>query len=243
MRLQPKREASIEAQKQKKAAIDEGVELAKKVDALRATLATEEGNLQKFRTHATQDIAREIDLLLVRKNQLTKECELLAEERIKFLMPVDLKVEWEKVHDLEKEIAAWRADLINREATLIEKESSVEARESEFVHREEQIKEDAALTQQYLTKAQENYDASEQEKEVAQKLKADAEKDIKDTRKSLRLKAQELDERELWLNEKAKELSDKERDLEKEKLHIAAQQKTLKNAWEQIRTLQANKTT
>lgn len=95
MKLLPRKEASLETQKQKKALIDEGMGLATKVDVLRETKVIEEGNLERFRKETIAIAQQEIDAAILKRNLIQDEIGKLEKERTLLQMPLD--AEWEKV--------------------------------------------------------------------------------------------------------------------------------------------------
>jgi hypothetical protein len=89
MRLLEKRAVNAEVATQKKQSTEEGLRLAKKVDALRETLQTEQGNLEDFRTSSIALIQLEIDEKIREKERLTKELARLAWEKSEAMKPLD----------------------------------------------------------------------------------------------------------------------------------------------------------
>lgn len=70
-RLLDKRTVHAELATERKQEIDKGMELAKKIDALRATLLEEKERLERFRTETVKAVQAEIDAL-IRKRDLLK---------------------------------------------------------------------------------------------------------------------------------------------------------------------------
>lgn len=95
MKLLARKEASVETQKQKKALIDEGFNLAGKVDALRETKVKEEGNLERFRSETLKVAQSEIDQAIRQRDYIRDEIKELEKERELLQIPLDS--EWEKI--------------------------------------------------------------------------------------------------------------------------------------------------
>ena len=70
-RLLDKRTVNAELATERKRQIEQGVELAKRIDLLRATLLEEQEKLERFRTETVRAVQIEIDQL-IRKRDLLK---------------------------------------------------------------------------------------------------------------------------------------------------------------------------
>lgn len=70
MRLQSKRAVNADMANQRKRQIDEGLELAKKIDVLRRTYLEEEAKLNTFRTVTVMEVQKEIDELIKKRDSL-----------------------------------------------------------------------------------------------------------------------------------------------------------------------------
>jgi hypothetical protein len=89
MDLLPKKEVERLKADERRKEIDEGVKLAKKVDALRELAAKEEANLEKYRVESTKSLRVEISGLLEQKGTLVKEIKEVEERRRIALIPLD----------------------------------------------------------------------------------------------------------------------------------------------------------
>lgn len=69
-KLLDKRTVNAELATERKRQIDQGVELAKRIDVLRATLAEEQEKLERFRTETTKVVRAEIDELIRQRDNL-----------------------------------------------------------------------------------------------------------------------------------------------------------------------------
>ncbi len=118
MKLLPKRVVNAELALQKKRDIDSGLELARKIDALRETLATEEKNLEQFRTHTIGSVQVEVDAKVHERDALEAENARRRDE-IRNLAPLNLKKEWARVGDDKREIEGWKQHLAEKEVELI----------------------------------------------------------------------------------------------------------------------------
>jgi chromosome segregation ATPase len=137
MRLLPKSEVSKAQATVKKQEIDEGLKLARRIDALRETHASEEASLNKFRTETVTRIHKEIEREEQKLADVIKKRDDARDERKNLLKP--LTKEWAEVEKAKKE-----ALMLKEEA-----ETRVEiAREHE-----EQVKEATKRASDTLTRA------------------------------------------------------------------------------------------
>lgn len=77
MRLLDKKEITADSALERKRQIDEGLRLAKRIDALRQTELEEQAKLGKFRTETLKILKEEVDMLQAKKKALLKEIETL----------------------------------------------------------------------------------------------------------------------------------------------------------------------
>lgn len=77
MRLLDKKEITADSVLERKRQIEEGVRLAKRIDALRQTELQEQANLGKFRIQTLKILKKEVDMLQAKKKALLKEIETL----------------------------------------------------------------------------------------------------------------------------------------------------------------------
>lgn len=96
-RLLDKKTVNAEVATQKKRQIDEGLNLAKKVDALRETKQEEEARLEKFRMESVKKIQNEIDYKVQERDALEDILVPMRAEYERLLVPPDLTEEREKV--------------------------------------------------------------------------------------------------------------------------------------------------
>ena len=110
MRLMPKSAVTKANADAKRKEIDEGLKLAKRVDGLRKTVASEEQSLEKFRASTVANIKAEITPLEEKRDSLKKEVEELQRTRAELLLPLDEA--WEEVELKQKEIEKKEHDVV-----------------------------------------------------------------------------------------------------------------------------------
>lgn len=89
-RLLDKKFVTAEVAKQKTQQIKEGLAIAKKVDAVRESLQTEEKNLETFRTQSITRVHQEIDSKIAERDLLEGKLIPMRAEYVRLLTPPDL---------------------------------------------------------------------------------------------------------------------------------------------------------
>lgn len=117
MRLLPKKEIDSQKAQERKAEIDEGVKLARRVDSLRELQATEEANLTKFRQASLAQLQMEIKPLEEQRDGLLREVTSLEERRAIALIPLD--AEWQKL-DREKALCTEKEEELREREIFLE---------------------------------------------------------------------------------------------------------------------------
>lgn len=103
MRLLP-RKVDIDRSKslERKREIDEGVALAKRVDALRETAAAEAHQLAAYRQSATAQVQRDVDALLLEKDAIKSEIKEATVQLASLRVPLD--TEWQQLNLAKSEL-------------------------------------------------------------------------------------------------------------------------------------------
>lgn len=103
MKLLPKKidieKARLEERKRQ---IDEGIHLAKKIDALRQTALSEEKALREWRKNSLAAVQKEIDDYIIVKENLRVQTEEAEVHRKKLIEPLDK--EWEEINRIKSEL-------------------------------------------------------------------------------------------------------------------------------------------
>lgn len=162
MRLLDRKTITQNINAERKADIDEGIKLARKVDALRETLQKEEQNALKYKSATLDEIQKQIEEKMknrdyLKKENLEREVAKLEEKREKLLIPLDkeyakleertegikkleteVNLMKEKEEKITKEIEKKLKNIEKDEKILNEKLSTVEKRltESEAIQEE-----------------------------------------------------------------------------------------------------------
>ena len=168
MRLLPKKEVSIEASKQKKLLIDEGLKLATTVDALRETKVKEEGNLNRFRTETIASVQHDIDLAIAKRNVLQVEIAELEKEREIQQLPFD--DEWEKIRLTYIKYADQIGTLESAKETIAKQLGENTLKAEELAREEGRIVEMKRLTEENLFHSEDDLQNARAEAERVKSL-------------------------------------------------------------------------
>lgn len=187
MKLLEKNEIQQKKNAERRMEIEEGAKLARKVDNLRETAASEEARLSKFRDANLKKIKEEIDSLISKRDALTGEVERLTEEKRKFQIPLDK--EWEKVREDAEKLKTLSGELEDKQIILSQTAKELDDKKRELEIEESRVNDLKLRTKESLRKAEE-------------KLRQSVE-----TLKEADDKKKEADEYEEW---KKQELSNRE---------------------------------
>lgn len=120
MKLLDKQEVNRLKGVERKLEVDEGVKLAKKVDALRELAAKEQTNLTKFRESSLAIVKAEIDEAIKKRDALRENIEVLTRQQQELRIPLDN--EWNRVKLLSRELDKRAIELDEFNAVLTENE-------------------------------------------------------------------------------------------------------------------------
>lgn len=160
-RLLDKKIANAEVAMQRTQQIKQGLNLSKKVDALRETFSVEESNLEKFRTESIAAVKKEIDAKLQERDILERENLILRNERIELLGPIDLSKAWKEVNSGKEEIESWKQRLSQEQVEILSKKEENALRSEELELREQNAKRKDILLEMTLATAVSNLETSE----------------------------------------------------------------------------------
>ena len=197
MKLLPKTKAASLKTESRKLDIDEGVKLAKTVDALRQAKATEEANLAKFRDQSLQLVKTQINTLITEKDDLVRQKESLVYE----------------VELLQKTIDAKWNDAVQKNTVLNTLKNILEDKIQFISETEQEIKRksaDIALEHERIADFKE-----EQMKTLSsiEKKEEETQQILSETQRERELIIQSLSQRETAFNQKQRDLEYFERDL------------------------------
>lgn len=238
MKLLKREEVNTIKASERKLEIDEAVKLAKKVDYLRKTSSEEEASLAKAREKSLLLLRTDIENLTVEKRVLDIEVKALQEARMLAEAPIDLVEKWDKVKADELRVEDEKVDILNRETNIIAREAGVQATQKFLFVKEETLKENENLTNRLLSEAKDQYEIAEKVRNNAQYEQKKAQKELKSKENELKQKENDLGFQERDLEIEKENLVKEASDIALEKLHIASQQETLRQAWISIKKLQ-----
>lgn len=133
-RLLDKRRVTADVASQKAQEVKKGIELAKKVDAVRETLLEEEARAEQFRTKTIAAIQKEIDSKVIERDGLKQQIQYQREELARLQKPLDdawasLRTEQEKYQQHSIHLKEWEANIGVRDAEIEKRNKQLDDRE------------------------------------------------------------------------------------------------------------------
>lgn len=233
MKLLPKQKVNTLVEDQKRLIIEEGVALAKKVDALRVTLAELEKQHALFVGGMELNLKEKTDHLFREIKERETELKLLEIKRKELLKP--LEDEWARVREKDATLGKFEARIRGKEGELDRKEADMTKRREEAVitlnHikiRERELTRTMDKIDQLKTEAEKNYIkiTSEKEKQEEHFYKQNRE---------LIVREKGIENYEVTLKQKQEQLEIKENKLDKMKIQLIDQRQTLERAMARIK--------
>lgn len=224
-RLLPKSELAIEKANEKRNEIDQGLVLAKKVDSLRETAASEESKLTKFRSETLKVIKDDIDKLIIEKQALESNIESLNAQRIELMKP--LNDAWDKVNAKEHELTEYALSLQNKFDKLSSEKKDFELKSEELDMEEQRITERERETIRLLAQADEDRDKSAELVRQNSKILEDSKNFIEQANKNMLEKEAQIAIREREIELESKKNAKEKRELEIIKARLDDQRATL----------------
>ncbi len=137
-----------------------------------------------------------------------------------------------------KQINVDKKDILDKGTSLIERESKNQLENKLLFERDEALKEKEILTKRYNDEASRNYSESENVKIEIKRLLEESQKAIHTRYVELADKEKDFGYKERDLISQREHLEKDRKELETEKLHVASQQTALRQAWQNIKSLQ-----
>ena len=232
MKLLPKSVVNTEIASQKKKQIDEGLLIAKKVDALRETLASLEKQHKDFLNGMQDELKAQIDPLIKEIAQRKLEITDLEEKRRKLLIPLDTA--WDEVNKIKTDITSKQEELSKKEKELKKSEEVLENRlkkEKENVFKINTIRNEIAKSHQ---KAEENEDKTKQVLESTEIIKKDVLKELEEKTSLIKSREAQVAVKERENNLLREGLDKESKFIKEEKIRLADQRATLERALARI---------
>lgn len=159
MKLLDRKTIVSERADERKQTIDEGLKLARKIDSLRETSASEETRLAKFRVASLQKTKEEIDSLIEKKRSIEAEIRSLEDQRRLAQIPLDQ--EWEGVNTVSSLLDDTEMKLSSQLEIVKERESSLTVREKELAKEEGRVKDERVVSAKLVRESQRKLEASQ----------------------------------------------------------------------------------
>lgn len=232
MRLLKKSAVASEASQQKKQLIDEGIAIARKVDALRQALAGLEEQQSRFVGGMEEELRRRTKALFDEIAGRESEIRALEERRKDLTAPLD--AEWQKVRSASSEVQSSKMLIEKGLKVLAEKEKMSEEkhRNSKAVLARVNVRERELL--KIYEKAEEAADSAEIMKAIAAKEKEESGRDIAERHQAILSREASVAVREREQDILAAMIEEKEREIISEKARLKDRSDTLERAFRRL---------
>ena len=214
MKLLNKSEQTKAKALEKNREIQEGLKLAKRVDALREISAQEDKALKDFRKNALAEISAEILQETKKKEEIEKEVKDLEDRKLEALKPLD--IEWDRVRVAKEE-------LTRKEATLL---NGIEGHKAEYEEINRRIKEVSDKEAHLATVADIAHDKHSEAEKLLKSAKEQAlasKKVSEETEREAKTLVNNAQEKEKYIINREKAVFVKEEELRKKEIDLAKQ--------------------
>lgn len=233
MKLLPPKQLQSKINEQKKAEIDAGIFVARKVDALREEMLSLQKERDDFITGSQAVINYSLKELHNKKGSLEKEIKELEEKRRELLKPFD--EEWGKVEKAKKEILNTKEELRLIKEKLGQESIEIGSEHEKLTKASLRIKRNEEETEKARSNTVSLQEMAQREYEIAHDEHVSQTDAYEKTMSKL---SQSRTEYEVGIQTnkiKKEELDEKEADLIKREKHLASQQIALQIAYEEIK--------
>lgn len=164
---------------EKKMEVDAGLELAKRIDVLRETIAKEEKNLIDYKVITIKQVQSEIDSFITERERLEKEVYEARKERDKLLKP--LTAEWALVDDIKAQLAEEKQGVWEEKELLDNEKQEIEIEKEQIAEiiiktkkNEEETAKAKSETISFKEMAQREYEMAHDEHNKSSKIEEEA---------------------------------------------------------------------
>ncbi len=207
MKLLSKSEITLHKGRERQEQINEGVKVAKRIDNLRETAASEEVALEKFRKESISAINQEIVLKEKEKNELLKEVSDLEDRKAQALLPLDDA--WREVHEKESELTEYALKLQEDRNILEQSEQEHEVEVELLKKNKHRVERERDQSLKSLA------DAEEKRDEAVRNLKS-SQTILEDTKHFSKQEEKRLKDIEIILLSKERDIANMRRNIEAE---------------------------
>ena len=233
MKLLPKKIVQVQVEDQRRAQIEEGVLIAKKVDALREKLADLEKQHSMFVMGIEDNLKEKTEKLFQEIQSRETEIKLLEIKRKGFLKPLD--DEWARVREKDATLSNFEANLRARKGELDRKEENISKKGEEarttlnhIKVREREMERAFIKADQLKIEAEAGY-----LKMIEQKEKQ--EENYYKINRELITREKSIESYEFTLKQKANLIEQEEQFIREEKIRLLDQRQTLERAMARIK--------
>lgn len=225
MKLLPKQEIQDLKAKQRKAEIDEGVKLAKKVDSLREMASKEQATIEKFQKESLNNLRSEIQKLIDLRDSIIEEIKGIKEEKIAVIVELD---------EREKEIDKRESGLRLLKKIIEDKEIELDFREKEQGDIIKEINEIKGKVIIQMEESNEILSKSREELIIASDMSSKSKQKLIDVDKYFEAKSKELLEKETSLLSKEQDLKIIDSRLSKKEIELNDRDKSIQDRYQTL---------
>jgi len=225
MKLLTKSEQSKAKALEKNREIQEGLKLAKRVDALREISAQEDKALKEFRKNSLAEISKEISKEASKKEELEKEVKELEDRKTEALKPLDL--EWDKVKVAKEELTRKEATLLNGIEGYKAEYEEINRRNKDISNKEAHLATVADIAHDKHDEAEKLLKSAREQALASKKVSEETEREAKTLINNALEKEKYIINREKAISVKEEELRNKEIELAKQVIAIRDREATL----------------
>lgn len=232
-KLLDKKIVNAEVATQKKNLIDSGLKIAKKVDAVRETLQTEEKNLEEFRAQSIKRVQVDIDQHIKVLDDIKLQIKDRREELTQLQLPLNQK--WEEVNKAQAICNDWSLELDRKEHHLDGRQTLIENSEREIDIEKGRITEMKRITVDKLNHADDNLERAREESANIRN-KAQAVLSSAELREKVVIGEEEqLQSTLVWIEKEKKRLTSWEKDLSKREKVLKDRYATLERTLKRVK--------
>lgn len=218
--------------------MEEGLQIANRVDSLREAAAREEQALEEYRINTLTRIQSEINKKQLENEQLSVSNKSLKEERIRLEAPLDLVQIWKEVHVVEEKNDSLAENLLYREINVSKRENDVQETKNNFLIREKEIQRSKQSAEQNLRRSEEQRSEADVANREAQDILSKMKKEQEAQKLYHETKTNDLSEREEAVILREEEIEKERIVINKEKILLADRRATLERGFAELRRKQ-----
>lgn len=233
VRLLSKHEIQRRKSEERRQEIEEGLKVARRVDALRETLASEETSLEQYRSSTLKAIQNDLQETADKKNSLLSEIAILERRRSQLQVPLDAA--WSQARALREEARlqletnqVQAVELKTYEARLQQRSVEIQKEQEVISLQKDDIATEKLQASSLLEKANNVYERSVEQLRKFEHLQRQKEEEFSEIEKEIQAREKEIQYQQERIRERNKMLQTQELELQERYLQMEATAKRLR---------------